>query len=202
MGIGSSGTSRAQREAQRTEQERQAQIARSVAGVNSVFDAPERTAQYDKFAAALRKQYGDEIGRQRANSARELKFSLARGGLSGGSADVDAQRNLGEEFQRGTLQAEQRVQNAVAGLRQGDEQTRQNLIGLAQSGADVGTAAQRAGAALQQNAQGAFTTAGALGDVFGQTAALYKKQQEAAARRAGQQAPVGSLYGGSGLGGL
>lgn len=199
MGMG--GSNRATREAERAEQQRQQQIALSTRNVNRVFDAPERQAQYGKFGAALRKQYGNDLSRQRADADRKLRFSLARGGLAGGSADVDAQRNLGEEFQRGTLQAEQRVQSAVAGLQQADEQTRQNLIGLAQSGADVGTAAQRAGAALQQNAQGAFSTAGALGDVFGQTAALYKQQQEAAARRAGLQAPVGgSVYGSDGLG--
>jgi hypothetical protein len=50
---------------------------------------------------------------------------------------------------------------------------------------------------MQASAQGAKADAlqKGLGDIFGTTAGIYKQQQENAARRAGQLAPVGSLYG-------
>jgi hypothetical protein len=44
-------------------------------------------------------------------------------------------------------------------------------------------------AAAQSNA-----TVGGLGDIFGTTAAVYRRQQEAAERRRAQVAPLGTLY--------
>lgn len=185
------------RTAAEIEAERQRKIQEGIAGVNSVFDSPERKAQYDDFAKALRENYTKDATRQKGVADRQMKFSLARGGLTGGSADADARRAAGEEFSRGILTAENKAQDAVADLRGADEQSRMNLIQLVTSGLDATTAAQRANAVMQSNAAGrqaqGFTEG--LGDIFGNTAATYKRQQEAAAFRRGQLAPVGSLYG-------
>jgi len=196
MGAGNSAR-RAQREAQRSEDDRRAQIANTTENINRIFDAPERQKQVGDYVNAIRTQYTDDANRQRAVADRNLRFSLARSGLAGGSADADARRGLGEEFARGTLQAEDKAQRAGADLRAQDEQQRNNLIGLAQSGLDATTAAQRANAAVADSAQRARSASigDGLGDIFVNTAGLYKQQQEAAARRAGTLAPVGSLYG-------
>ncbi len=194
MGMGSSN--RAQREAQRAEDQRRAAITGTTAEVNRIFDAPARQTQYADYAGAVRKRYTDDANRQKGIADRQLKFSLARSGLAGGSADVDARRTLGEEYSRGILSAEDKAQSAVADLKSRDEQQRLNLIQLVQSGLDATTAAQRANAQVAQTSEAARGTAGltGLGDIFGATAAQYKAQQEAAARRQGLLTPVGGLY--------
>jgi len=191
------GAERAQREAQQAEEARRAAIAETTRRVNAAYDAPERQRQYDDFVGAVRDNYVRDANRQKKVADRNLKFSMARGGLVGGSADVDAKRTLGEEFTRGILDAEGKAQGALADLKAQDEASRLNLIQLAQSGLDATTATQRAGAQIAASAQGAKADAMAkgLGDIFGTTSSIYKQQQEAAARRAGQLAPVGSLYG-------
>lgn len=192
---------KAQREAEQAERERQARIAETTAAINEAYDAPTRQAQYTDFLNAVRQNYVSDANRQKTVADRNLKFSMARSGLVGGSADVDAKRTLGEEFTRGILDSENKAQGALADLRSQDEASRLNLIQLAQQGLDSTTAAQRAGAAIQASAQGAKadSMAKGLGDIFGTTASIYKQQQEADARRRGQLAPVGSLYG-SGFG--
>lgn len=193
----SNDAAKAQREAQQAEEARRAAIAETTRRINAVYDAPERQRQYGDFVGAVRDNYVRDAQRQKKVTDRNLKFSMARSGLVGGSADVDAKRTLGEEFTQGILNAESKAQSSLADLKAQDEASRLNLIQLAQSGLDATTATQRAGAQIQASAQGAKSDAMAqgLGDIFGTTSSIYKQQQEAAARRAGQLAPVGSLYG-------
>lgn len=187
----------AQGEAQRAEAERQSRIARTTSQINAAYDAPGRQAQYDDFLNAVRQNYTEDATRQKKVADRGLKFSLARGGLIGGSADVDARRTAGEEFQRGILQAEDRAQGALGELKGADEQSRLQLIQMAQSGLDATTAAQRANAQISAGAQTALADSKAkgLGDIFGSTIKTVGAQQEAAAQRRGQTSAVGSLYG-------
>jgi len=201
MGSGNSAR-RAQQQAERAEQERQARIAQTTQRINSIYDSPGRQQQYADFLSAVRDHYVTDANRQKAIADRNLKFSMARSGLVGGSADRDAKRTLGEEYTQGILSAENKAQSALSDLRAQDEASRLNLIQLAQSGLDTTTAAQRAGAAIRASAEGvrADSLAQGLGDIFGATANTYKQQQEYAARRQGQLAPVGGLYG-KGFGG-
>lgn len=196
---GGNDSARAQREADAKEADRKKQIAFTTGRINEIYDAPERQTQYTDFLSAVRDNYVRDADKQKQKADRQLKFSMARGGLVGGSADVDGKRTLGEEYTRGILDAENKAQGALGDLKAQDEASRLNLIQLAQSGLDTTTAAARAGSQIQASAQGAKADALAkgLGDVFGSTSSIYKQQQEAAARRAGQQAPVGSLYGSS-----
>lgn len=185
------------------EAERQAKMTEATSRLNAVFDSPERQAQIAAFLAALRDQYGTQLNRQKAVQDRNLKFSMARSGLTGGSAAVDANRLLGEEFSQGILDSENRAQAAVGDLRSADEASRMGIISMIRSGLDSTTAAQRAGSAMQANAQGAQGRAmtEGLGDVFGSTAELYKRQTEAAERRRGERAAYESVYGRSAFGG-
>jgi len=180
-----SGSNKATRQAAAQEAERQAEIARGTDLIDQAFAA--RQPQYDDFVSALREHYTADAERQKEIADRQLRFSMARGGLTGGSAQVDANTELGREFSEGILGAERQAQVGLADLMAKDDASRMNLLALVQSGADATTAAQQAGTAMRSNIQGAKAggLAQGLGDIFGGTANLYKQQQEAAARRRG-----------------
>jgi hypothetical protein len=173
--------------AQKAEAERQAQISTNVKAINSAFAG--RQPQYADLGAALRARYGAELERQRGVATRQSKFALARGGLIGGSAQIDAGRLLAREGTEGTLAAERAARGGVADLQAQDEAARLQMISLAQSGADIGNAASQTAAQLRANLASAQSKnlASGLGDVFGSTAAAYRAQQDAAQRRRGLQ---------------
>ena len=166
------------------EAKRKAQVQSSTRAIDAAFSG--RGSQLDDFVAALREQFGAEAGRQKKIADRQLKFSLARGGLTGGSAAADTGAELGEEFQRGILKGERLSQSALADLTSADE-SRARLISLEQGGASVTSSATAASNALRSNIEGARSSSGieSLGDIFGDTRSLFVEQQEAAARRRG-----------------
>lgn len=190
-------SNRAVKQAKRQERERQAAIDLGTGRVNAIYDAPDRVGQRDDFIAALRAQYGDQLDRQKAVADRRLRFALARNGLTGGSAAVDANRTLGEDYMAGLVDAENRAQGAGAGLMAQDEESRLALLQLVQSGMDAATAGSRAQSALRTNLERSRTGAltDSLGDVFGNTATIYKRQEEGAERRRGEKAAFDSIYG-------
>ncbi len=168
-----------------TEAARQARISGNVKDINTAF--ANRQPQYDQLGAALRERLNGQLALQRDQATRQSKFSLARGGLTGGSAAVDAGRTLAREGQEGVLAAERSARGGVADLQAKDEATRTGLISLAQSGNDIGNAAAQTAAGLRANLEGAQSSdlTNSLGNVFSATADTYKAQQDAAARRRG-----------------
>lgn len=190
------GDNGAAKEARRQEEARQRGITQSTRRINQVFDDPARAAQIDDFYNATRQYYTDDLGRQKKVTDRNVKFAMARNGQTGGSVAVDTNRRVGEDFLRGTIEADRRAQGAAADLRAQDEQARLNLIAMAQSGLDATTGAARSATALQNNLQAgrASATAQGLGDVFGQFASLYQRSQEEAAQRRAQQYLYNALY--------
>ncbi len=179
------GTDDATKAAQEAEAARQQQISGNVTAINKAFG--NRTPQYEELGAALRERYLDDLGRQQGEAARQTKFSLARSGLTGGSAAIDAGRTLNREAAEGTLLAERRARAGVAELQGADEASRLQMISLAQSGSDIGNAATQTANMLRANLGSAKSggLAEGLGDVFGATAATYKARQDAEARRRG-----------------
>jgi len=171
--------------AAQAEAERLARISGNVADINSAFSG--REAQYDQLGDALRERLNTQLGQQRADATRQTKFSLARGGLTGGSAAIDAGKVLARENQEGVLGAERQARAGVANLRAEDENARSRLISLAQSGNDIGNAAAQSASLLKANLGTAENASNVndLGEVFGRTAAGYRAQQDAAARRRG-----------------
>jgi len=133
----------------------------------------------------LRERLNTDLGRQRATANRQTKFSLARGGLTGGSAAVDAGKTLAREGQEGVLQAERQARAGVADLQAKDEQARTQLISLAQSGNDIGNAGSQTAQMLKANLGGADNLTNNLGEVFSSATQNYRAQQDAAARRRG-----------------
>lgn len=183
--------------AQTEEAQRAAQIAQNVGKINSAF--ANRGQQYDNYGQALQGQYQTELSRQQAIASRNNKFALARSGLTGGSAAVDAGKLLSQDEQRGTLNAQQQVQGSVAKLQASDEATRQQEISLAQGGGDIGDAATQTANGLRANignAQNANVSQN-LGNVFGDVSTAYTNMNTAAALRRGIYAGSAraSLYG-------
>lgn len=178
-------SNRAARAAEQAERERQARVSANVESINRAFAG--REGQYADFLDALRSYYTSDLNRQQQDASRQLKFALARSGLTGGSQAAYAGKELAREANRGAITAEQRAQNALASLRAQDEQSRLAMISLAQSGQNIGDAATQTANALRANINAAQSEglASGLGDVFGNTAATYKAMKEAAALRRG-----------------
>jgi hypothetical protein len=179
--------------------QRQNQIAQSVAQVNKAYGSPERQQQYDTYGANLKNYFTGQVKDQEAVNARNLKFAMARSGLTGGSASVDSNNQLQKDFAKGLLSASQQAQGGVSALQQSDINAKNQMIGLVQQGNYTGAIPQQV-----QQAQNAalgtannFGNASALGNLFSGTGEIYKNEQTAAANRMARITPIGSLYGGS-----
>lgn len=181
--------------AQQQEQQRQATISQNVNDIDKSF--ANRAPQYQQYLGATRNLYQTELGRQQGIASRNLKFSLARGGLTGGSVAADQGNELGREMAQGSINAEQKAQGGLAGLQSQDNSERLQLISLAQSGADIGNAATQSADALRANLGTAMSgsTAAGLGDVFGGISKNVDTFQNAAMARKGVNNSNQYLYG-------
>ena len=192
----SGGNDRAQREAQRAEEARQAAIRQGSAQVESIFSSPERQQQYTDFYNATRDLGMADLNKQKTIADRQAKFGLARGGLTGGSRAVDLGSQLGREYTDGLLTVDQRALAAKADLMGADQQSKQNLLGLVQSGLDLTTAQQNAASGMRANLQAGEATrlVGGLGDIFNTASDFYKKSEEERVRRQTEQNYGQTLY--------
>lgn len=184
--------------AARMEMERQERIREAQGRINQVFDNPRRAKDIADFVSATRSKLMEDLNRQNTDAARELKFSLARGGLSGGSVNVDQNRRLTDEYNRGLINVEGRAQGAGAQLEAADQDARARLIQLATSGLDATTAASQAAAGLRSNFENARSQAFGeqLGDQFATIGGFVKNRREEAARRQANRDANFNLYGG------
>ncbi|MDC7800294.1 hypothetical protein PQS91_10585 [Stenotrophomonas geniculata] len=184
--------------AARLEMERQERIRESQGRINQVFDNPRRARDIADFVSATRTKLMDDLNRQNTDAARELKFSLARGGLSGGSVNLDQNRRLADEYNRGLINVEGRAQGAGAQLEAADQDARARLIQLATSGLDATTAASQAAAGLRSNFENARSQAFGeqLGDQFATIGGFVKNRREEAARRQANRDANFNIYGG------
>ena len=146
----------------------------------------DRAMLYDQQRKSVYDLNRMDVDRQAAEAERANRFGLARAGLLGGSANVDSIGDLDRRTNEGLMRAGGIADQASADLFSADERTRANLISLAQSGIDTGTAAQQALKGLEVNAANAAgARAGAtVGDLFGSMSQAYLMNQ----MRQGQQA--------------
>ena len=116
-----------------------------------------------------------DVNRQAADAERLNRFALARNGMLGGSADVDSGFEINRMTNEGLMKAGGIADQAAADLRMSDERTRGNLISMAQSGIDTGTAQQMALSGLAANAEAAKSSAAAatVGDLFSGLSGAY-----------------------------
>ena len=177
--------------------QRQAQINQTVQRISDAYSSPQRQAQYQTYGQNLNNYYTTQVNDQEAVNARNLKFAMARSGLTGGSAAVDANSQLQKDYTKGLLQASQQAQGGQAALQQADIHAKNQLTGLAEQGAYTGTIptqiaqAQQASLGAAQN----YSSANSLVNLFSGTAGIYNAEQVAAANRKAQTSPIGSLYG-------
>jgi hypothetical protein len=194
--MGGGGAARQQRAAQQAEEQRRQDILGTQRRIESIYNTPQREAQVGDLINATRSFLQTDLDKKNAQAQRQSKFALARSGQTMGSVNVDTNRRLSDEYLRGVLETERRAQGAGNSLRQADQQSKLNLFQLAQSGVDMTTAAQEAGAAMRQNigmAQAEATQQG-LGDLFGTFGDVYKRSRERAGTDRAERIPYGSFW--------
>ena len=143
--------------------------------------ANSRSKMYNEQKSAVYDLNKAEVDRQAQVAERTNRFGLARTGLIGGSADVDSNAELNRRTNEGLIRAGGIADQSAADLKLQDEKTRSNLVSMAQSGIDTGTAAQMALNGLSVNAdQAAAQRNGAtIGSLFGDLSQAYLANQQA-----------------------
>lgn len=175
----------------------QTSIQNSVNQITAAYNNPNRANQYAQYNKNLSNYYTGQVNNQEAVNARNLKFAMARSGLTGGSAAVDSNTQLQKDYTQGLLNASQSAQAGTSALEQSDVNAKNQLIGLAQQGNFTGAiptqVAQAQNASLGAAAN--YGSANSLNNIFAGTAGIYQNEQTAAANRKAQSSPIGSLYG-------
>ena len=190
------GNDSAQREAQASEQARQNAIRQGSQQVDSIFSSPARQAQYQDFYSATRELGMGDLNKQKGQADRNAKFALARGGMTGGSRARDVGTQLGQDYLDGLLTVDRRAQGSMADLMSADQQSKQNLLGLVQSGLDLTTASNSATSALQSNLQAGESTrlAGGLGQLFGSVSDIKSASEAERIRRQAEERYGNTVY--------
>lgn len=147
--------------------DQQSSINQNVASINSAFAG--RQSQYDSYLGALNTSYQSQLNLQDQTASRNLKFALARNGQTGGSVAADQGGELQKEMGQGEVTAQEQAQGKLAGLESADQAEKQQMISLAQSGANIGNAGEQVATSLQANLGNAQSALGpdTLGNIFG-----------------------------------
>lgn len=166
----------------------QQNINQNVNSINSAFQG--RQGQYDDYLKALNTSYQSQLATQQGDASRGLRFALARNGQTGGSVAADQGGELQKEEGQGQITAAQQAQAKLAGLKSSDQAERQQLISLAQSGANVGNAGLQTADSLSANLEGAQKELGpnTLGNIFGGVSNSISSYNTAAQQRLGLRA--------------
>jgi hypothetical protein len=182
------GGGNASQAATQQQEQQNAEVSSNIAGINSAF--ANRQGQYNDYLNALNKSYQTQLNYQQASASRGLKFALARGGMTGSSVAADQGAELQREMGQAQVTSEEQAQAKLAGLQSSDLASKQQMISLAESGANIGNAAQQTATALQSNIQGAQTNLGpnTLGQMFGGITNTVNNMNTAASTRMGLRA--------------
>ncbi len=190
------GSNDATKEAEQAEAQRRAQVKATQQQIESVYSSPERQADITSLEGAVRQFLGQDLSRKTGEAQRGLKFALARSGQTLGSTAVDQNRDLGEQYLRGSLEVDRRAQAAGAALRDADQQSKLSLFSQAAAGLDQTTAVRQAGEGLRANigiARGDALQTG-LGDLFSAFGDIYKRSKEAKGTRDAEKYQYGGQY--------
>ena len=93
----------------------------------------------------------DSLGKQKQDTDRELRFGLARSGLTGGSVDVDKNQNVADRYSEGIITANSNADGIVNSVKAKDEGARIDLISRINAGMDANSASSSALASIQNN---------------------------------------------------
>lgn len=182
------GGNQASQAAEQQQQQTQQNIDRNVSSINDAFQG--RQGQYNDYLSALRSSYQTQLATQQGDASRGLKFALARNGQTGGSVAADQGGELQKELGQGQITAEEQAQAKLAGLKSSDAAQRQQMISLAQSGANIGNAGMQTADSLSANLENAQKDLGpnTLGNIFGGVANDISSYNTAAQSRLGLRA--------------
>lgn len=177
----------------------QSAISNNVNQINSAF--ANRNQQYSDYLNALNTSYQTQLNLQQSQAARGLKFALARGGMTGSSVAADQGAELQREAGQGTIQAQEQANAKLAALQSSDEAERLQMISLAQSGANIGNAAQQTATALNSNLSNAQSALGptTLGNAFGGITQDITNANIGAQTRLGLMGSYGAAFSPSGI---
>jgi hypothetical protein len=181
------------------EEARQAKIQEAVNTVNNTFNGAGRSKLYDGIRDAVFQTNVRDLDKQFTKASNNNLFGLIRSGLMGGSVDAESRGDLAERYGEGRIKALAAGNEAASGLQTNDERTRQNLIGMAQSGLDTGAAAQMANSQLAASESAARANQGVstLGSLFDNLTQAYVQQQR---RQPAPAQSVGSYLGSNNFG--
>lgn len=189
---------KASQQAQAAEAERMAAIKATQGAVNQVFDSPERAADIERAMSGMRELNMGELNRNKANTDRQLKFALARNGQTGGSTQVDQNREFSDQYGRALLGVERGVQGFGANIRSADQDARARLISLATQGLDATTGARQAADAMRINLASGQTdqNMASIANAFSGFNDFLKSSREQSDRRRADQVAGMNYYGG------
>lgn len=120
-----------------------------------------------------------DLNKERGITERDLNFGLARQGLSGGSRDIDANKDVLDTYNQGVVKAANMGLSTANNARSSDDTTRVNLINSIRAGLDQGSAMQQSYQGLANNAKAAADDANSasLGGFFDSLRAMQQQQQ-------------------------
>lgn len=118
-----------------------------------------REKLYAGFGEDTKNTAMQDLNKDRDIMQRDIGFSLARQGLSGGSRDIDLGRDIMDRYQQGVLKAADMGLSVTNNARMADDRTRIGLINSVRSGLDQGSAQQQAYESMTNNARQASDNA-------------------------------------------
>lgn len=182
-----------------SDNQKQAQIAAGQSAIDSAFGSPQREADINSFQGATKQLLTNALNKQQTDAQRSTKFALARNGQTGGSVDVDQNARLASDYNDGLMKVTQAASAAGQRVRAADEQTRQSLTSLVQTGLDSNSAATQALSGMKSNiaAGQADIDPTAIGNIFSGLGDFYANSTaQKAYTDANKQ--TGALYGNAG----
>lgn len=128
-----------------------------------------RPAYYGAIGDAHRAAATRDLDEKYGHAQRRTRFNVARRGLLGGSADVDAFHQLAKRHSDAARDVGSRARAAELTAAQGDEALRGRLAGLIDAGHSPGDVLRQARAGIGTSYRSAMQAANraAVGDVFG-----------------------------------
>ena len=116
--------------------ERLANIGDSMASIKEIFGGRQPT--YDALRGESFNLNERRLNELQTDAGRDLNFNLARSGTTGGSVEVDKNKELAQKMGLGIGQAEIFAQGQADQLKAQDDALKSSLQGLAASGAVTG----------------------------------------------------------------
>ena len=168
----------------------------AVQKINDIFNSDSRRQNVQNYQNAVQQRGMTDLDRTFDDNARNLKFAMARSGLTSGSADVDLHDRLNDDYARGVLQVIANAKKAASDLRAADEASRARLISQAQAGYGLTNGAQDALSAIRGNLEQAQAQIApqTFDQLFGQLANIYDQSQIAKGQREAEIAGLGTLF--------